>query len=235
MPAGLGKNSKKVYSAYHRIIKSYEKTNMLITFFQVNRWRKFIINSIAEEIRKLHIKRPLVLDAGAGPGFMGYLFNRQIKSNIILLDYSIEMLENSIIDCNKVQGLFEALPFRDKCFDVVLSGFAFHASIDMNKSASEFARVNKYYTGLVSIGKSRNKIKQKLGAFYIYNLIPIIARLSAGSNYKEFKKISEIYKSIPNNNELLTILKKYYNIEIFKQKAFDTIYQIIAKSKNNKK
>ncbi len=231
MTNGLGKNSKKVYSAYHHISKDYEKTNQLITFFQVNNWRNFIINNIAEKINELKIKRPFVLDAGAGPGFMAKLFNKKIKSNIVLLDYSIEMLENSVISCNKVQGLFEALPFRDNCFDVVLSGFAFHASIDMDKSAAEFARVNKYYTGLVSIGKSENNIKQKLGSFYIYNIIPILARFSAGKNYVEFKKIFEIYKNIPNNKKLANILKKYYTIEIFNQKAFDTIYQIIAKKK----
>ncbi len=231
MAEGLGRNAKHVYSAYRKMVKSYEKTNQLMTFFMVNAWRKFVTHKIAENLAKDRIKLPRVLDAGAGPGFMADLLNKEISSDIVLMDYSIEMLENSVIDCDKVQGLFEAMPFRDNVFDATIAGFAFHASIDMNKSASEFARVSKSYVGVVSIGKSSNKLYMQLGKLYIDHMIPLIARLSAGKNYVEFKKIKSIYMHIPDNARLYEIFKKYYNIDTFKEMVFGTIYQIIAKKK----
>jgi demethylmenaquinone methyltransferase/2-methoxy-6-polyprenyl-1,4-benzoquinol methylase len=231
MAEGLGRNAKHVYSAYRKMVKSYEKTNQLMTFFRVTAWRKFVTHKIAENLVKDRIKLPRILDAGAGPGFMADLLNKEIGSDVILMDYSIEMLENSVIDCDKVQGLFEAMPFRDNIFDAVIAGFAFHASIDMNKSASEFARVSRSYVGIVSIGKSNNKLYMKLGKLYIDHMIPLIARLSAGKNYVEFKKIRKIYMHIPDNARLSSIFRKYYNIDIFKEIAFGTIYQIIARKK----
>lgn len=231
MTEGLGRNAKHVYSAYRKMVKSYEKTNQLMTFFRVNSWRRFVTHKIAERLIKDGIRLPRVLDAGAGPGFMADILNKEISSDVILMDYSIEMLENSVIDCDKVQGLFEAMPFRDGVFDAVIAGFAFHASIDMNKSASEFARVGRAYAGVVSIGKSSNRLYMLLGKLYINYMIPLIARLSAGKNYTEFKKIGSIYRHIPDNARLCMIFRKYYHVTIFREKAFGTIYQIMAKKK----
>lgn len=64
---GLGSSWRVVYESYKKIVKFYERANLLVTFGNVDRWRREAIGLFYQ----LDGKNPLrVLDAGAGPGNM---------------------------------------------------------------------------------------------------------------------------------------------------------------------
>ncbi len=80
----------------------------------------------------------LLLDIGAGTGFSTRLF--QGKAECIALDPSFEMVEG--FSGLKVVARAEELPFRDNCFDSVVSLTALHHA-DLKQAKREIERVLK--------------------------------------------------------------------------------------------
>lgn len=226
MPIGLGEEWRKIYRAYDEIPHVYERVNMAITFLRAQRWRIEILEPLFTLLAKDDVS---ILDAGSGPGSMSLIVKAKLSNPyIVLLDYSFEMLKSSLIKADRIRGIFEYMPIRDKSFDAVIMGYSFHASIDMEKASAEIARVTRKAVAIVSIGKSDNLIKMFLVKFYMRFILPLIAFLVSGKYFKEFNNIYEIYIKIPTNKEVRKILEKRFKLKIFKEKAFGSIYQILA-------
>jgi ubiquinone/menaquinone biosynthesis C-methylase UbiE len=100
----------------------------------------------AEQLRKAEVilgemhpkESELLLDVGCGPASY-FPYFRCAK---IGLDPSIELLKQAE-DGFFVQGVGEALPFMDKCFDYVISVTAIHNFDDVEKGLLEMKRVAK--------------------------------------------------------------------------------------------
>ena len=80
----------------------------------------------------------LLLDIGAGTGATTSLFEGQAEC--IALDLSKEMV--SQFNGLKVVAKAEQLPFRDSCFDSVISLTALHHT-DLEKAMAEIERISK--------------------------------------------------------------------------------------------
>jgi demethylmenaquinone methyltransferase/2-methoxy-6-polyprenyl-1,4-benzoquinol methylase len=223
---GLGDEWNKIKDSYNDIPKVYKNTNMLISFFQDLKWRKQILSKIPKLIKnKKHLK---ILDAGAGTGIMTDILSKEVNADFLLFDYSIPMLENAS-NHEKVQGVFEAMPFRENSFDCIIMGFSFHASADMVKTINELSRIDKEWIAIVGFGKSSIKNKDALSGIYLHYLIPLFALFTAGKKSKNFYNIYSIYKKLPNNKKILNLWSKKFNKYYFNEKAFGTIIQFIGK------
>lgn len=108
---------------------------------------------------KQHLKiKGLLLDIGAGTGISTEEFKKQ--ATCILLDPSLEML-------NKAKGLricasAEALPFKDRVFDTVVSLTALH-HVDLEKAIIEIERVARSNASIgISMLKKSNEVSKRL-------------------------------------------------------------------------
>lgn len=108
---------------------------------------------------KQHLNiKGLLLDIGAGTGISTEEFKDQ--ATCILLDPSLQML-------NKAKGLrvcasAEALPFKDKSFDTIVSLTALH-HVNLEKAIVEIERVAKNNASIgISMLKKSNKVSNKL-------------------------------------------------------------------------
>ena len=86
----------------------------------------------------------LLLDIGAGTGTTTSLFAE--NAECIALDPALEMV--SLFNGLKVVARAEQLPFRDSCFDSVISLTALHHA-DLEKAVAEIERVSKPNAGIV--------------------------------------------------------------------------------------
>lgn len=196
-----------LYEDYNAILPVYEKTSKAITLWQMDKWRR--------ETIRLGLKALgnggegiSVLDAGSGPGnmTMELLKGGVNPRHIVMLDQSIKMLRlapgTGLID--KVCGSFELMPFRDSTFNMVIMGFALHASSNLRATYCEISRVLKPNGVLasVSIGKPDNVVFRALGWLYTAVAVPVITLLSAGPGYiKYFYDIHTIYVNLPPNSK----------------------------------
>jgi ubiquinone/menaquinone biosynthesis C-methylase UbiE len=88
-------------------------------------------------LESLQLKTP-ILDLGCGTGLL-QKYLRTIKTNLIGIDISYEMLKHSKELC--VQGDVENLPFKDNSFATVLSFTTFQNLDSAEKALTEVARV----------------------------------------------------------------------------------------------
>jgi Methylase involved in ubiquinone/menaquinone biosynthesis len=222
---GLGDAWHVVREAYRKIVKVYERANLFATLGGVDRWRREAIALFYNVDGKDMLK---VLDAGAGPGNMA----RHIKGirYVVALDVTPEMLYVNDVADDKVIGVFEYMPFRDKSFDLLIAGYSLHAAMDLEKAVAEFSRVSDFQA-VVSIGKPDNKIARKLLLAYARYVLPKLVCLTAPRDIcSEYEKIYTIISTIPPNSKLRTIINRYATLLTFKEKGFGSIYIYLAKS-----
>ncbi len=222
---GLGKQWHVVREAYRKITKVYERANMLATLGNVDRWRKEAVALFYSLEGKSTLR---VLDAGAGPGNMA----RHLRGvrYVVALDATPEMLYVNDAADDKVVGMFEYMPFRDRGFDLVVAGYSLHVAINLERAVAEFSRVSDFQL-VVSIGKPDNGFIRCLLLVYTKYILPKLVCLTAPREVcAEYEKIHTIVSAIPPNSKLREVVSKYATLITFKEKAFGSIYIYLAKS-----
>ena len=222
---GLGAEWHKVREAYRRIAQVYERANMLITLGNVDRWRREAVDLFFHVNGKSALK---VLDAGAGPGNMA----KHIKGvrYVVALDAAPEMLYVNDVADDKVVGVFEYMPFRDRSFDLLVAGYSLHAAMDLERAVAEFSRVATFQC-VVSIGKPTNRLVRRLLLMYTKYVLPMLVCLVAPKEIcGEYKKIYTIVSALPPNSKLKEIISKYAVLITFRERGFGSIYIYLSKS-----
>lgn len=213
--------------AYKKIWKAYERANFIATLGNVDRWREEAVSLFYAVDGRSPVK---VLDAGAGPGNMA----RHLRGvrYVVALDATPEMLYVNTTADEKVVGVFEYMPFRDKGFDLLLAGYSLHASIDIERAIAEFNRVSLYQC-VVSIGNPNNKFVRKLLSIYTKFILPkLVCLITPKEVCKEYKKIHLIISSIPPNAKIREIVGRYSKFMLFKERGFGSVYIYFASSSN---
>ena len=126
-------------------------------------------------------KQDFLLDVGCGTGIFAEEFNC-IKIGI---DPSIEMLKQGK-NAFYIKAYAENLPFKDSCFDKVISVTAIHNFRDIRKGLEEIKRVSKNDV-VLSILKRSSKINE------------------IKNNIKELFKITKI---IEENKDIIFFVKR---------------------------
>jgi len=222
---GLGREWHVVREAYRRITRVYEKANMLVTLGNVDRWRREAVSLFFSVDGKATLR---VLDAGAGPGNMA----RHLRGvrYVVALDATPEMLYINDVADDKVVGVFESMPFRDKSFDLLMAGYSLHAAIDLERAVAEFSRVSAFQL-VVSIGKPDSGLARRLLLMYAKHVLPRLVCLVAPREVcAEYEKIHTIVSAIPPNSKLREVVSRYATLVTFREKVFGSVYIYLAKS-----
>jgi len=155
-------------------------------------WRKQVI-----KLARL-IPGARLLDLGAGTGDLAReALRRQPQAKVNAADFTLEMMRvgqrNGSLLWSAADALY--LPYRDKTFDAVVSGFLMRNVIDINLALKEQYRALKPGGRIVILDTTRPK-KNLLSPFiwiHMYVVIPFLGGLLSG--------FRDAYQYLPNSTE----------------------------------
>jgi len=201
---GLQRRWAHVVNTLQEIVPSYEKASSRISLLSDRRLRPRAVDFAVQQ-------GALVLDLGAGPGTMSRLVTRS-GGRPVLLDVSRSMLKASSFG-NRVQAVFEHIPFRDGCFDGVVSGFALRDSVDLITAASEVTRVTKRggRFSFCDLGKPDSVLVSALLGCYLRVVPSVIGVLTSGRDGLRYAAIFDTYILTLKNSQLCSLLLRFFS------------------------
>lgn len=215
---GLGSYWGEVLDVLEKIIPVYDKVNSLISLGRDSEFRKRGISG-----RVNHGDH--ILDAGSGFGNMSKTASILCDNNlnITLYDPLLPMLKNTsrlfsttpTLAC----GVFEHIPFQDRQFDAVLTGYSLRDAISLKIAISEIYRILKKDGKfvIVDLGKPDNSIIRAGVSFYLRAILPILAVIGGGRLGLKFATLYGTYKLWPPNKKLESLLlEKFARVEFEK-------------------
>jgi demethylmenaquinone methyltransferase/2-methoxy-6-polyprenyl-1,4-benzoquinol methylase len=181
-----------VQSMFNKIAHRYDLMNRLMTGGQDVHWRKEVIS-----LTKI---RPhgSILDLGTGTGDLAReALTQYPKARVIAADFTLEMMrvgkKNGNLNFSSADAL--NLPFKEKNFDAVVSGFLMRNVTDVQRALKEQHRVLKPGGRIVILDTTKPK-KNMLSPFikfHMHVIIPFIGGLLSG--------MRDAYKYLPDTTE----------------------------------
>ena len=201
---GLQGKWEHVVNSLENIIPAYELGSNRISLFADTEMRIRAVKFVVK-------KRSLILDLGSGPGVMARIIER-VGGRPLLLDVSRRMLSVSTYEL-KVQAAFEYLPFKDDAFIGIVCGFALRDSQDLLMALEEIRRVilSDGRFAFCDLGKPTSTVRMVAIAVYLRIFAPLMGLISAGRMGLKFGSIFDTYILVPNNDELLRPLSKFFH------------------------
>ncbi len=215
--SNLGKK-EQVAQMFDSISGGYDNLNRVISFGIDVKWRKKVLQLIAEKNPKN------ILDIATGTGDMAILLTKTIATKIVGVDISEGMLDvgrKKIADqhlSDKIEMLYgdsEQLPFDDHAFDAITVCFGIRNFESLEKGLSEILRVLKPGGRFVILETSvpeRTPFKQGYN-FYSKNILPLIGKLFSKDNVA-YGYLSESAAVFPYGEKLNNILRKIGFIDV---------------------
>jgi demethylmenaquinone methyltransferase/2-methoxy-6-polyprenyl-1,4-benzoquinol methylase len=211
-----------VQNMFSRIAKRYDLMNRLMTGFQDARWRKQVIR-----LARLADGASL-LDLGTGTGDLARsALTAFPRARVTAADFTLEMMrvgqKTGPLNFSSADAL--RLPFKDRTFDAVVSGFLMRNITDLQKGLGEQFRVLKDGGRIVILDTTRPR-RNILSPFiwiHMHLIIPALGGLLTG--------VREAYNYLPDSTEgfvtaedLASRMKAagFRNVE-FKRLMFGTI------------
>lgn len=167
---------------FARIAARYDRINRVLSLGQERKWRK----------RGVDMLEPgLVLDLGAGTGDTDFE-GRQAVS----LDPVIEMLRTGPGD-SRVVGVGESLPFADRSFDGVFSGYVFRNLTSIEDTLAEVRRVLRPGSAVVVIDLTRPRNPalawlHRLGTAVVLPLVGLLFAAAPGEYWYLHKTLDKL-------------------------------------------
>jgi len=184
--------AKYVHNVFSRIAKRYNLMNRLMTAGQDISWRR-------EAVRHLRLSPGVrLLDLGAGTGDLGRAALRQQPAiRLVAADFSLAMMlagqASGPLPWLNADALH--LPFADKSFDAVVSGFLMRNVGSLNAALVEQVRILKPGGRMVILETTRPRpgIFTPLVWIHMHLVIPLIGSLVSGDR--------EAYRYLPASSE----------------------------------
>jgi demethylmenaquinone methyltransferase/2-methoxy-6-polyprenyl-1,4-benzoquinol methylase len=177
---------------FTRIAKRYDLMNRLMTGGQDVRWRRQVV-----QLARLG-RGASLLDLGTGTGDLARETLAQFpQAKVIAADFTLEMMrvgqKRGPLNFSSADAL--QLPFPERSFDAVVSGFLMRNVIDLQQAIREQYRVLKKGGRIVILDTTRPKknIFSPLIWLHMHVVIPLLGRLLTGS--------SEAYHYLPETTE----------------------------------
>ena len=181
-----------VQNMFTRIAHHYDLMNRLMTGGQDVRWRKQVI-----KLARLTSGARL-LDLGAGTGDLAReALSQQSNAKVTAADFTLEMMRigqgHGPLNLSAADAL--KLPFADKTFDAVVSGFLMRNVIDVSQVLKEQFRVLKPGGRIVILDTTRPK-RNLLSPFiwiHMHAVIPALGGMVSG--------VRDAYNYLPDSTE----------------------------------
>lgn len=181
-----------VQSMFTKIAHRYDLMNRLMTGGMDVRWRR-------EVIRQTKIRpHGSVLDLGTGTGDLAReALTQYPQARVIASDFTLEMMrvgkQNGDLNFSSADALH--LPFGEKSFDAVVSGFLMRNVIDVQQALKEQYRILKPGGRIVILDTTRPKknLLSPFIKFHMHVIIPMIGGLLSG--------MRDAYEYLPDTTE----------------------------------
>src|SRR5579871_1343084 len=142
LPLSGPDRSQRVRTMFARIVPRYDLMNRVMTGGRDRTWRR-----IATEL--VHPRGAVALDLATGTGDFAVELRAQGARHVVAADYCAPMLEaaREKLQRRRVTGVellmadALALPFQDRSFDVLTSGFLLRNAADLEQCLNEMRRV----------------------------------------------------------------------------------------------
>ncbi|MCQ3937757.1 MAG: ubiquinone biosynthesis protein UbiE [Chloroflexi bacterium] len=181
-----------VQSMFARIAHRYDLMNRLMTGGQDIRWRKEVIH-----LARLRPHASL-LDLGTGTGDLAREALTQFpQARVTAADFTLEMMragkKNGSLNFSSADAL--NLPFKEKTFDAVVSGFLMRNVTDVQQALKEQHRALKPGGRIVILDTTRPKknLLSPFIKFHMHVVIPALGGLLSG--------VRDAYKYLPDTTE----------------------------------
>lgn len=181
-----------VQSMFTKIAHRYDVMNRLMTGGMDVRWRKEVIS-----LTKI---RPhgSILDLGTGTGDLAReALTQYPKARVTAADFTLEMMrvgkKSGPLNFSSADAL--NLPFKDKTFDAVVSGFLMRNVTDVQVALQEQYRVLKPGGRIVVLDttKPKKNLLSPFIKFHMHVIIPTIGGLLSG--------MRDAYEYLPDSTE----------------------------------
>jgi demethylmenaquinone methyltransferase / 2-methoxy-6-polyprenyl-1,4-benzoquinol methylase len=164
---------------FGRIARRYDLMNTLITLGQDARWR----NHVARALDGLPGKAS-VLDVGSGTGRLAHAIQEcHSLWQVVGADFTLPMLAAAPRELSRVAADAQLLPFADREFDAVVSGFLVRNLADLERGLAEQVRVLRPGGVLAILETTPGPSFWPIAAvyrLYFRLLVPLLGRLIAG-------------------------------------------------------
>jgi demethylmenaquinone methyltransferase / 2-methoxy-6-polyprenyl-1,4-benzoquinol methylase len=200
---GLQGKWRYVVDSLESIIPIYESGSRRIALFSDAAMRGEVV---AFAVRR----GSLVLDLGSGPGTLSRMVRRR-GGDVVLSDASTKMLK-AAGSFERVQCVFETLPFRDGVFGAVVAGFALRDSRDLRHAVGEVRRILKEdgRFAFCDLGKPRSFLKSLVLGCYVFAVVPVIGLLTGGRAGLGFASLYQTYLLTLDNDSLVALLRNHF-------------------------
>jgi len=203
--------SDYVQKMFGRVARRYDIMNRLMTGWQDLRWRKFVVKKA-----QLPANGSL-LDLATGTGDIAFETLKVTPSaTVIGADFALPMMHvgQNRKDGDKVRWSGAdalRLPFPDKSFDAVTSGYLLRNVIDIPQTLREQFRILKT-GGKIVVLDSSPPPKNLLRPFIMIHLryiIPILGRIIVGKEGADaYRYLPESTQAFKTPQELVALLKE---------------------------
>jgi demethylmenaquinone methyltransferase/2-methoxy-6-polyprenyl-1,4-benzoquinol methylase len=202
---GLHSKWKGVVESLEAIIPIYEKGSSRISLFSDKAMR--------EEVASFAVgadRGALVLDLGAGPGTLSRVVSHAGGSPV-LADASRKMLSRAP-EFDRVQCVFEFLPFRPATFGAAVAGFSLRDSQDLETALTQIRQAVRPggRFAFCDLGKPASKVKAALVGGYIRVAPPLIGFFTGGRSGLKFGSLHDTYRLVLDNKSLCRLLSGYF-------------------------
>jgi len=202
---GLHSEWKGVVDSLEAIIPIYEKGSSRISLFSDRAMR--------EEVASFGVdggRGALVLDLGAGPGTLSRVVARA-GGIPVLADASRKMLSRAP-EFDRVQCVFEFLPFRPGTFGAAVAGFSLRDSQDLETALTQIRQAIRPAGrfAFCDLGQPASKVKAALVGGYIRVAPPLIGFLTGGRTGLRFGSLHDTYRLVLDNRSLCRLLSNYF-------------------------
>ena len=152
-----------------------------------------------------------MLDLGSGPGTLSRAL-AQAGGVPVLADASRKMLARAP-EFERVQCVFEFLPFRPGAFPAAAAGFSLRDSQDLESALIEIRRAIRAggRFAFCDLGKPESRVKADLVAAYIFVAPPLIGFLTGGPSGLRFGSLFDTYKLVLDNRSLRSLLLAHFS------------------------
>lgn len=205
------KSPETIQKMFGTIADDYDKTNSVISFGRYAKWTQKLINTVQKE--KPDAKVLLDLCAGTGEVGLGWLQQQNGAKEVILLDFSPEMLlqakkksEHSQFQKHKISFLeadAQVIPLQDKTADAVTIAYGIRNVCDAKKCFKDVYRVLKPggIFAILELTEPTNWFMKVGHKFYLKHIIPRVGGWMT-SNRGAYQYLSNSIPAFSKPNEL---------------------------------